>query len=284
MPVPSADNNWKTRVGAYLPTNAAAAFGLVMVFLPGMALFAISTMLPLKSLEVGLPIIAIFGIMILFGSMALVAALFARQGLSAPGEALALPPGSVRSVIALSLIVLFAILAIMLFQSMAKPYIIAGIVTEDKDAIVKNGANRVLAVVVVDCPAKVKAMQQSAVQATLCYDVHLVQPPGQESFDLAKQLLVLIGTLMTSVTSYYFATQATAKATEMAMLLPGGGAKDPVTPTPPGDKPPDPDVDTLKGRAGAESDRDCHVDGCNVSVDTVTDDKDLPATKGGVAQ
>jgi hypothetical protein len=253
--------------------GGATGAGLVLVFLPGAALFAGIPWIS-QAREVGLPIVAIFGIMILFGAMALVSTLFCRLGLSNPHEALALPQGSIRAAIALSLIVLFAIISIMLFQSMAKPYILYGLSLTDKNAIANNAGNRVLAVVKVECPPvlarsstsskpslpgagtpapaaadsapPVEAKPPSGTQPPVatppgatpasspefCYDLHLVQPPGQEAFDLAKQLLILIGTLMTSVTSFYFATQATVAAVK-ATAPPNTveDKKNPVTPT-----------------------------------------------------
>lgn len=91
------------------------------------------------------------GIMMLFGSMALTATLFARLGLSNKYEALALPVGSIRAAIALSLIVLFAIIAIMLFQSLFKPYLIPGLGKEEMNAIVLEPRNRVLAIYQANC-------------------------------------------------------------------------------------------------------------------------------------
>ena len=104
-------------------TGGAFGAGLVLVLLPTIALFYIfeeADKLP----SVGLPILAIFGIMILFGSVSLVSTLFARLKLSDKSQALALPEGSIRAAIALALIVLFAIISIMLYQSSSNPQVI----------------------------------------------------------------------------------------------------------------------------------------------------------------
>lgn len=280
MDIPSLQGNGS-------PTGGAVGAGLVLVLFPCGALFFGSSLLA-KNPEVGLPILAIFGIMILFGSMALVSTLFNRLNLSDAREALALPPGSIRAAIALALIVLFSIISIMLFQSMAKPYIVHSLDSTDKAAIVGNVANRVLAVITVDCPPpKPRASTSQAapvpapvtVPVDVCYDVHLVQPPGQDAFDLAKQLLIMIGTLMTSVTSFYFATQATAasKSSEIQNAIQqvlgpaGGGATMPAASRSDASQPlPD-------------HDHDAHADGCNVPITDETPDTDLPPTKGGVS-
>src|SRR5262249_19221235 len=92
--------------------GGAIGAGLVLVVLPCVAIRAGAGRMGGIPL-VGLPILAIFGIMILFGALALVATLFARLNLSDPRQALGLPKGSIRAAIALALVVLFAIIAIM---------------------------------------------------------------------------------------------------------------------------------------------------------------------------
>lgn len=191
--------------------------GLALVVLPGVALFAGIGWIN-KAPMVGLPILAIFGIMILFGALALISAVFAQLNLSDRDQALALPEGSIRAAIALALIVLFAIISIMLFQSVSEPYKLEKLTAADKDVVMREVANRVLAVLPQVCPpVPAGAASATAVLADpgcpageTRYTVHLRQPPGQESTDLAKQLLILIGTLMTSVTSFYFASRGAA--------------------------------------------------------------------------
>jgi TRAP-type C4-dicarboxylate transport system permease small subunit len=242
-------------------TSGAVGAGLALVVLPCVALYAgLDGMASLPA--VGLPILAIFGIMILFGALALVATLFARLSLSDPTQALALPEGSIRAAIALALIVLFAIIAIMLYQSAAKPYVIGGLDDAQVAELVKHSTNQVIAVVpecaaavpLADCPA---GQERSA--------VHVLRPPGRESTDLAKQLLILIGTLMTSVTSFYFAARATEPRHEAPPLTregtAGGGA--PASST----------------AAMDESDVDC----CDAEIVNATPDHELPPARGGVA-
>jgi F0F1-type ATP synthase membrane subunit a len=259
------------------PTGGAVGVGLVLVLFPCAALYFGIDKMRLYP-EVSLPILAIFGIMILFGAMALVSTLFARLSLSDKREALALPPGSIRAAIALALIVLFSIISIMLYQSLAGPYVMRQLSEADKTAIVANPVNHVLAVMSVTCQVKdASAAKDSTV---LCYDVHLVRQPGQEASDLAKQLLVMIGTLMTSVTSFYFATQATAASNALPDKLQGAvqNALAAVAPQVPVVAP------LAQGATAAVHGPDDHVDGCDVPITDSTPDTDLPATKGGVEQ
>lgn len=266
-------------------TGGAVGAGLVLVVLPSLALVLGVQFNHLnKNATVVLPLLAIFGIMILFGAMALTSALFARLDLANRNEALGLPAGSVRAAIALALIVLFAIIAILLFQSLSEPYRIAGLNAAEKEAIVKNTSNRVLAVKErTPCPstsAAPAAGAASASAADACFDVHLVQPPGQEAADIAKQLLILIGTLMTSVTSYYFAAR-TAEPARDPLPADGPGAPDvaPITPSP-APTPTDSVAPSHEHGVTGESEA---ADGCDVAITDITTDEELPASKGGVA-
>ena len=266
-------------------TDGAVGAGLALVVLPCIALyFGIPKMFDMPT--VGLPILAVFGIMILFGALALISTLFARLGLSDRNQAFALPEGSIRAAIALSLIVLFSIIAIMLYQTLNKPYVIPNLTEEEKGVVLKDPSIRVLAVLPVRCasPADGAPPAADCPPGTLRYAVHVRQPAAQESTDLAKQLLILIGTLMTSVTSFYFASRATES--QRSDDAAGADAE-----TPPDGPAPRGLMDSgLPAAAAATStdpaampDADAHVDGCDVDVADVTPDEELPAARGGVA-
>ena len=272
------DSNNPTMERAKNYTDGAVGAGLVLIVLPCVALFlGIDKMDGMPA--VGLPILAIFGIMILFGALALISTLFERLNLSDRTQALALPEGSIRAAISLALIVLFAIISIMLYQSVSKPYVIAGLRDAQKSEMVKEFANRVIAVVPEPCanPSTVAGAVGAAPGGAAgtpekCFSVHVRQPPGQESTDLAKQLLILIGTLMTSVTSFYFASRA-AESKRM-------------------DESPPPKADggtsALQASQSAHpatghTQDESHIDGCDAPIVNATPDEDLPASKGGVA-
>ena len=200
-------------------TDGAFGAGLVLIVLPGLALYFgiydIST-----HAGVGLPILAIFGIMMLFGALSLVASVFVKLNLSDKTQPLALPEGSIRAVIAMALIVLFAIIAIMLYTSLSEPYPIPNLTLSTRDNVLTEMKNRVIAIQSEPCtPQPPVDAASKPLKSTLyssdshCKDenkrftVILRVPPGQETTDLAKQLLILIGTLMTSLTSFYFASR-----------------------------------------------------------------------------
>ncbi|MDM0110019.1 hypothetical protein QTH97_34295 [Variovorax sp. J22R24] len=218
--------------------GGAFGAGLVLIVLPSIGLYMGMERISTNSI-VGLPVLAIFGIMILFGALALIAAVFQKLSLSDRTQALALPDGSIRAVIALALIVLFAIISIMLYQSLAQPYEITPLTKEARDTVVKELSARVMAIRPLDCAvqpppvapaggetgatggetkpsmpagAPANAIVNSASDQCATdnkrFSVVVRTPPGQETTDLAKQLLILVGTLMTSVTSFYFASRS----------------------------------------------------------------------------
>lgn len=183
-----------------LLTSGALGVGLVLVAMPSLMLFFGMEKMQQYTF-VGLPLLAIFGIMILFGALALVAMLFKSLDLTSPDQPLGLPEGSIRAAIALSLIVLFAIIAILLFRSTpGEPFTVSDLTLEQRNELLFKANERVIAQGVLPCPAPCADNARR-------YTVQLRPGMASETADLGKQLLILVGTLMTSVTSYYFAAR-----------------------------------------------------------------------------
>jgi hypothetical protein len=109
-----------------------------------------------------LPLLAIIGVMSLIIVLSCVAISFSSVDLADKTQALGLPNGSMRAVIAMSLILIFAIVVVFLYGTLTRI---------DKDS---------------GQPVEVPAAAQ----------------------DFGKQLLVMLGTLITSVASFYFGTQS----------------------------------------------------------------------------
>lgn len=247
--------------------SSGLGVGFVLVFLPATVLMLGLGFGLFDSMRlVGLPMLAIFGIIILFGTLALVAMLFQTLGLTNRDEPLALPPGSMRAAIALSLIVLFAIISIMLFQSMlGSSYVLQGLSKERRDEMVITAPDRVVESMPAACAASVPKGSTCG-EADVRFDLRMqgaIPPTGAS--DLAKQLLVLVGTLMTAVTSFYFAGRG---QTDLARKDETGETKK---------------IDSNDTPAQSLSDTETHVDGCDVPITDITADADLPAARGGVA-
>ena len=165
--------------------------------------------------ELSLPVLAIAGVVALLGSLATVAISFSLVNMADKTQPLGLPQGSVRAVIALSLVVLFAILTVYLFSSLNGPAQVAVVATCLEDApsaqMVRERppGEALMRRPATECaPADTNAGTANASK----YDVVVERPPTPAAIDFAKQLLVLIGTLVTSVASFYFGSQAVAQA------------------------------------------------------------------------
>src|ERR1041384_1876397 len=65
-----------------------------------------------------LPLILIVGVLVLVTLLGLLTAVFSSLSLANPNEALGLPSGSVRAVIALMLILVFSVMAIFFYSSL----------------------------------------------------------------------------------------------------------------------------------------------------------------------
>jgi hypothetical protein len=152
-----------------------------------------------------LPLLVIGGVLCLFIALGLTAVIFATYGLDDKTQALALPEGSIRAVIALSLIILLAILSIYLYGSLSNnASVIEHVSLATRDAMLTNPAYKVI--------GSVSTGNDFTVQ---------VQSRNDDAVDFAKQLLVLLGTLVTSISSFYFGTRAVVSASS-AEAVTGG--------------------------------------------------------------
>lgn len=165
--------------------------------------------------EFMLPLLIISGVMMLLVTLALTAFVFSGVDLADKTQALGLPEGSVRSVIALSLVLLFAILAVYLYSSMSsrgKMFEAKGLSqvasTQLKERL-QAGAGQFV------------VEYQDAAGPPPTFTVQYREAPNPASDDFAKQLLVLIGTLVTAVSSFYFGSK-TAIASQSSADKPGG--------------------------------------------------------------
>lgn len=159
-----------------------------------------------------LPLLAIGGVVVLIFMLAAVAMVFSALGLSNRELAMGLPEGSIRAVIALSLIVLFSILSIFLYQGVSRGNVvtIAEMSVADRTEFIKAHPN---ALDLQSVPTNGKAG---------FFDVSY-RSANPASDDFAKQLLVLLGTLMTAITSFYLGAGTVTSAVK-AGNEPGGPA------------------------------------------------------------
>jgi hypothetical protein len=154
-------------------------------------------------LEVTLPLIIIIGVVVLLIVLGLVTVCFSVLNLANAGQPLGLPEGSVRAVIALMLLVLFAIVAIFLFDSVSKSGKIESIANQTAEQV-GDFLTKTAQVISVQ-PAL------DAGKPELRYTVYY-RLPNPASDDIAKQLIVLLGTLVTAVSSFYFGANSVQSA------------------------------------------------------------------------
>lgn len=165
--------------------------------------------------EFMLPLLIISGVMMLLVTLALTAFVFSGVDLTDKTQALGLPEGSVRSVIALSLVLLFAILAVYLYSSMAS----RGKIFEAKE-LTKEASTQLKERLL---PGQFVLEQQVGAGPPATFTVQYREAPNPASDDFAKQLLAIIGTLVTAVSSFYFGSK-TAIASQSGSDKAGGGA------------------------------------------------------------
>jgi hypothetical protein len=159
-----------------------------------------------------LALLAIGGVVVLILLLTAVAMVFSILQLTNNTQAMGLPEGSIRAVIALSLIVLFAILSVFLYEGVSKGSrnVIPGLTNSERVKFIQEHTTAQ------DIQSKVTEKGVDGKEDK--YEVSY-RSTNTTADDFAKQMLVLLGTLMTAVTSFYLgagtATSA-AKAGEIA--------------------------------------------------------------------
>jgi hypothetical protein len=190
----------------------AVALFIIVGALIYMVSLALKTITHLEGpTETTLPILAIAGVVVLVLMLTIVTAVFWWLGLSNSTQALGLPEGSIRAVIALSLIVLFAILAIYLYANVStggQLNTVQNLSVAERDQFLKDHSTAR------DLASNLANKSEDPAKALYTITYRSANPIGD---DFAKQLLVLLGTLMTAITSFYLgAGTATTAAAQTA--------------------------------------------------------------------
>lgn len=198
------------KYGAAILTGVAA---LVAVILLCIVFWGLKDLVSLG--DSALPLVAIGGVVVLILLLTAVATMFSILSLTNKDQAMGLPEGSIRAVIALSLIVLFAILSIFLYQNVSRGgdvVTIANMSDSERTQFMRDHGNLrdIQAVVIKDQTGQPRTFNDEKGQLIrnadgtpkYFYDVSY-RSANTASEDFAKQLLVLLGTLMTAITSFY---------------------------------------------------------------------------------
>ena len=153
--------------------------------------------------EIALTILVVVAVLAFLGMLAAVTAILAALGLANSEYALGMPEGSIRAVIALSLLLIFVIASLYLYSSLEPTYWAQGLEKEQFEAFIKENPERIL-----DFTSYVRG-------STTFYDVRLKTERNQSSVQYANQMLTLVGTLVGAVSGFYFGTRAVAAARGM---------------------------------------------------------------------
>lgn len=147
-----------------------------------------------------LPVITVLGIVSLLLCLSGISYVFVQANLQDKTQALGLPPGSIQAVIALSLIVIFSILSVFVLTTVGDAELrrLTHLTAADRDSqIQKLGTN----------------FAGWQPEADGKFTIYVKDSVAESRNDIGKQLIVLIGTLMTSAVSFYFGTRATVAGT-----------------------------------------------------------------------
>ncbi len=145
---------------------------------------------------------------------------FHLLGLSNRNEALGLPEGSIRALIAMSLILMFAIIGISVFQAgqASETFVSEGV---PADQLSRFDGSDVLRLV------RVPATEEGAVDT---FDVTVRSTMPDASHDFGLQLLTTVSTLVVAVSGFYFGSRAVNAAADATRPEDGHGSLRVVSP------------------------------------------------------
>ena len=192
-------------------------WGAIGLFV-GTSMLTVAILLPDKSDNSALWFVAL--LVLTTSALTLTAIVFGGLNLTDPGEAFGLPSGSVRTLLAVGVMVLFAVFGLKFFTDAAKQgavprlsekpiEIVEVLAVQLQDEVARYEKNKSL-VVVVTAPgraASASGKDDPGVNAKLSlYTLESRRSP--EAVDAQKQLLTAIITLLTTVIGFYFGSKS----------------------------------------------------------------------------
>ena len=145
--------------------------------------------------EIILPVILLIGLITLIGALAGLAATFSRLGLASETAPLGMPEGSVQAVIALGLIIIFAIVGV---------YLIGG---EDPTRLLPGLTRAEFEVLPTGSIVEIRGIGGGR------FDVRVAAPDSNQH-ELALQLLTTVSTLVVAVAAFYFGQKSVGEASK----------------------------------------------------------------------
>ncbi|HEV7919871.1 MAG TPA: hypothetical protein VGR02_03675 [Thermoanaerobaculia bacterium] len=198
------------------PTGTWARYGpAILSFAAVLILIAIGVGIMKMEMKADyrMPLVVVLAVLATFALLTFVASIYKAAWLHEWRMPLGLPEGSVRALIALGVIIIFAVITLFMLERLSAPF------TADsalgKLVTAANSTN-----------ADAAKTAQAAIET-----IKVRQAAGQ---DLAKQLLTMLGTLLAAISSFYFGASTTASGANAATRLPvkptGDGQDNPPAP------------------------------------------------------
>ena len=195
--------NWKLVLK--LPLMVVVAIGA-----PSFAIWGLHAIGPdtLLKPELTLTVLLIAGVVALIAVLGSTVVLFGFLGLSDKARAFGMPEGTIRAVIALGLILIFAITSVFLYEELRKPEE-SIIYDQTYEQLIDISAKNNVKISQKHCMAEGGKCKQPS---DYHYDVAVLSTASKSSEDFAKQLLTVISTLVVAVAGFYFGSRSIAAA------------------------------------------------------------------------
>jgi hypothetical protein len=176
---------------------------LILIVAAGGVLLFVLTTNTTPDPEIIMGIMIVFSIAALMTVLYLLAAGFSSMQLTDPSQALGLPEGSIRAMIALVLIMVFIIFGIFLFRKVGIPN--SNYIGEtDKIPNVKADTTKTT---LIFTPKDYKDSSKG-------YYVYAREAINEDGRRLAQQLITTVGTLVVAIASFYFGTTTSSSAAQ----------------------------------------------------------------------
>ena len=156
--------------------------------------------------EIGLTILLSAGLVCFVTALTITVAVLATLGLTDPGRAFGMPEGTIRAVIALSLILIFSIMSVFLYNTMRLPP------TTQTTVLTKEQFDGL-------STDEIIFSKPVDIGSERFFEVRRYIKPNPSGDDFAKQIITTISTLVVAVAAFYFGTRAVFRRRVAEVLL-----------------------------------------------------------------
>jgi hypothetical protein len=198
------------------PATMRAGTLFVLILLPFLVLvggtFLYGWMQTFGGLQQELAIVYFIGLIVLalLLGLKITAVLFSHVGIADGNAAMGLPSGSIRAIIALGLVLIFAVMAMGLFSQLH----------QSGRLVTSEGLTQAQ---VEEIPrAQIVAQRIREVDGETLFDVDQRAPGNDVADDVAKQLVTILGTLVVAVSAFYFGANSVQAANTAVNIRRGG--------------------------------------------------------------